>query len=214
MPFQAVVFDLDGTLLDTIEDLSDSMNAVLSQMGFPARTIAEYKLFVGDGIEKLVLRSLPEGQDSFLKEALSLMYYEYSRRWSIKTKLYNGIPELLAEISRKGLKKAVLSNKPDEFTQEAIKRFFPEFHFDFVLGEKKGNAKKPDPAGAIEISKNLGIPAAEFVYLGDTAVDMLTAASAGMFPVGALWGFRSAEELLKGGAKRLVEKPMDLLELL
>ncbi len=216
MKFKAIIFDLDGTLLDTIDDLADSMNAVLKASGYPTHETAAYKYFVGDGMWNLVKRALPESvrDDSHIETYLAETKAEYAKRWNAKTKPYDGIPELLTALEEKNIKMTILSNKADEFTQLIIKKLFPGWKFEAVLGEKPNIPRKPDAAGALEISKQLGIPPEEFLYLGDTNVDMKTAAAAGMYAVGALWGFRKADELAEGGARVLIPKPGALLDLL
>ena len=217
MKYKAVLFDLDGTLLDTLDDLGDSMNAVLAARGYPTHPIASFTSFVGDGVENLVRRSLPvtEGRnDAIVSELVPLMRGEYSRRWAAKTRPYDGIPELLDGMVSRGLRLAVLSNKPHPATVEVVGHFFARWVFSATLGARPGVPIKPDAGAALEVSRLLGIPPAEFVYLGDTNTDMQTASAAGMFAVGVLWGFRSAEELQSSGAQAIVEHPRDVLSLL
>jgi phosphoglycolate phosphatase len=216
MSYRAVLFDLDGTLLDTIEDLANSMNSVLAGLGFPIHDVEAYKRFVGDGMEVLVHRALPEGcrDQETLAKSVGAMREEYGRRWAERTRPYDGIPELLDALMARGIRMAVLSNKPDDFTKMTISKMLSRWEFELVLGVRPGGAKKPDPQGALEIAEQLGIPPREFLYLGDTNTDMRTAVAAGMYPVGALWGFRTAEELSGSGARLLIERPMDLLGLL
>jgi phosphoglycolate phosphatase len=217
MKFEAVIFDADGTLLDTLEDLADSMNGVLRAFGYPEHPIAEYRYFVGDGMENLVRRTLP-GKDRLDPAAVSrcfeLMREKYASNWNRKTRPYSGVPELLDGLSRLGVRMSVLSNKPHDFTVSVIETMLAKWKFDVVLGERPGVPRKPDPAGAVEIADRLGIDPARFLYLGDTATDMLTANAAGMFGVGALWGFRTAEELLSAGAWALIAAPAELLNFL
>lgn len=214
--YKAVLFDLDGTLLDTIDDLTDSINASLASLGFVGHGVEDYKIFVGDGVENLAARALPENnRDSKTVQSLvAAIRKEYSRRWSAKTKPYTGVIEMLDVLTKNGLKLAVLSNKPDDFSKLMIKHYFPTTNFAAVSGHLQGGRKKPDPSGAIEISQSLKIQPAEFIFLGDTNTDMRTAVAAGMFPVGALWGFRSADELKRSGAKVLIDSPMQLPDLL
>lgn len=216
MKFKAVIFDLDGTLLDTIDDLADSMNAVLAESGYPVHDTGAYKYFVGDGMRKLTERCLPEGRrsESEIDDHLARMRREYELRWDNKTRPYRGIPELLDRLTEKGVRMAVLSNKADEFAGRVVKKLLPDWDFEAVVGEKPSSPKKPDPAGAIAIAELLGTPCGEFLYLGDTDVDMKTAVSAGMYAVGALWGFRKADELVAGGARVLIPEPLALLDLL
>lgn len=213
MKFKAVLFDLDGTLLDTIDDLADSMNSVLERRGFPKHGVEKYKYFVGDGMDVLVRRALPLSctDESVIAGCVSAMKEEYSLRWADKTKPYDGIPELLDALSASGVKLSVLSNKPHEPTGIVISRMLGKWKFEIVAGVRDGVPKKPDPAAAISVAESLGIACDEFLYLGDTHTDMKTAVAAGMFPVGALWGFRTAEELIEAGARILVRHPADLI---
>lgn len=217
MKFKAAIFDLDGTLLDTIEDLTDSINAALARMGYPGHSIEECKLLVGDGLESFVERALPDEErnnPAANARLRDLLRQEYTRRGATKTLPYDGIPELLDELVRRGISLAVLSNKPHESTQIMIRVFLSRWTFRAVVGARDGIARKPDPGSALEIARLLETAPEEIIYLGDSDTDMLTAKAAGMFAVGALWGFRSAEELKANGARVLVEKPTDLLALL
>ncbi len=209
-----VLFDLDGTLLDTIEDLADSMNAALHELGFPGHSVTECKTLVGEGIEHFARCALPAAEaenDGTVARTISLMRSEYRGRWSRKTRPYDGIPALLDELAARGLKLAVLSNKADDFTRMMVARFFPRTEFAAVVGAQAGRARKPDPSSALDVAAVLGLPPAEIIFLGDTKTDMETAAGAGMVPVGALWGFRSAGELLASGARYLISRPAELL---
>jgi phosphoglycolate phosphatase len=216
MTYKAVLFDLDGTLLDTLQDIADATNVVLVQFGFPIYDLQTYRYFVGEGMAALAFKALPElyRDPDTLKQLLSGITNEYKERWAIHTKPYPGIPELLDALVTNRIKMAVLSNKPHEFTVLQVEKLLPNWNFDEVIGECETIPRKPDPTGALKISKKLLISPAEFIYLGDTDIDMKTATSAGMYPVGALWGFRTANELLAGGAKVLIQRPRDLLEML
>ncbi|MHC4475521.1 MAG: HAD family hydrolase [Planctomycetota bacterium] len=214
--FQAIIFDLDGTLLDTLTDIANSVNTVLAELGCPTHSVDAYRYFVGDGTHMLVQRVLPKDRrdTTDLNEFLQAVTDQYSKRWAETTKPYPGIPELLSALERRGLPKAILSNKPHDLTQMIVDKLLCDWSFSPVRGRVSSIPRKPDPAGALQIAKELGIPPQRFLYLGDTNTDMQTANAAGMFPVGALWGFRTADELLQNGAKTLVENPADLLPLL
>jgi len=214
--YAGIIFDLDGTLLDTLEDLADSMNEVLAGLGYPVYAAEAYKFFVGEGVEVMVRRALPENRRTpeIIDQCLKKMREVYGRLWRIKTRPYAGIPELLDVLTDRRLKKAILSNKVDDFTQIMVADLLAPWRFDRILGARPAHPKKPDPAGALEIARGLQLSPSQFLYLGDTAIDMKTAAAAGMFPIGALWGFRPAEELESGGARRLIEHPLDLLSIL
>ena len=177
LKYPGIIFDLDGTLLDTIEDLADSMNQVLTDLGFPTHTLGAYKTFVGEGVEALIRRALPEDQlrPELLDQCLGAFREEYSRRWENKTRPYAGIPELLDHLTDLGLKMAILSNKLDHFTRIMVARLLPRWRFDPVFGARPAVPKKPDPAGALEIAEALHLAPDHFIYLGDTGIDMKTA---------------------------------------
>ena len=216
MPYQAVIFDLDGTLLDTLEDIGDAANRVLSARGFPVHPIDAYRFFVGNGVAVLITRALPEDQRDAetVRSCLEAYRADYGRHWNVKTRLYDGVSAMLDALTTRDLKLAILSNKPHEFSQECVREFLSTWSFDVVFGQRDGVPLKPDPTGALAIAHTLGIPSAAFLYLGDTAVDIKTAIAAGMTPVGVLWGFRSMEELRESGATILIEQPLEILGLL
>ncbi len=213
MRFQAVIFDLDGTLLNTLAEIADSMNAVLVRNGFPAHETGAYRYLTGDGVRALAERSLPESarDEAMIAACIEELRKEYADRWGKKTRPYPGIPELLSALARRGVRLNILSNKLDEFTKRAAEDFLSEVGFDFVIGAKPDLPSKPDPSGALLIAGRLEIHPARFLYLGDSGVDMMTAVGAGMFPVGALWGFRDEKELRENGAKATICSPAELL---
>ncbi len=214
--FKAVIFDLDGTLLDTLTDLAESMNNVLVRNGLPVHLIESYKYMIGDGVENLVKRALPVTMraDMTVKRFMDEYRDEYDKNWKANTRPYDGVIELIEALLSLGLRLNVLSNKPHDSTIMCVREFLPYERFDIVLGHRPGENPKPDPHGAIEISEKLGISPDEFLYIGDTGIDMKTAVAAGMYPIGVLWGFRTKEELIDNGAKMVLEKPLDLLEFL
>jgi len=216
MTYRAVLFDLDGTLLDTLEDLADAMNAVLTAEGLPTHPTDAYRHFVGDGIVNLVRRALPADRrdETTLERLVAADREEYARRWDRKTRPYEGVPRLLDGLTGRGLGLAILSNKPDDSTRLCVEKLLPGWSFDAVQGVAEGVPLKPDPAGALGIARRLGVAPGSFLYVGDTATDMRTAVGAGMFPVGALWGFRDADELTAAGAQSLLVHPAELLDLL
>lgn len=216
MRYDAVLFDLDGTLLDTIEDLVDSMNHALALQGFPPRTVAEGKRFVGDGVEAFARRSLPQDHpdDATLARCITDMRADYVRRWAVKTRPYDGIPELLDALVARSVRLAVLSNKPDEFTKLMVAKFLDRWAFEIVRGALPDVPRKPDPAGAFGIAEEMSLPPQRFLYVGDTNTDMQTAVDAGMYAVGVLWGFRDAAELNDNGARVLVGHPREITDLL
>jgi len=214
--WKGILFDLDGTLLDTLGDLSDAMNHVLEGMGFPLHSKDAYRYFVGNGALMLVKRALPENRrdDDLVRSCLNAFLREYGENWMVETRPYKGVAVMLDALTKRGLRMAILSNKRDEITKKSVRELLSKWTFDAVVGQQEGIPVKPDPTAALEIAERLHIEPAEFVYLGDSAVDMETALAAGMFPVGALWGFRSEGELVSGGARVLIREPTELIEVL
>jgi len=213
--FQAILFDLDGTLLDTLTDIANAANAGLKLLDFPTHPIESYRRFVGDGAGCLARRVLPEDHqdDETVERCRVAIADEYAKCWADKTKPYPGVPELLAELQARGVPMAVLSNKPHDATRTVVEGYFPDCHFQVVRGALPSVPVKPNPAGAIQIAEELDILPGRFVYLGDTDTDMRTAVAAGMFPAGALWGFRTAGELSANGAKTLLKTPQEVVNL-
>ena len=216
MKYKAVIFDLDGTLLDTLQDLADSVNEALSHLGFPTHGVEAYKNFIGEGRDVLAFRVLPDHHrdNATITQLVELISEEYSNRWADNTVLYNGVPDLLDELTIRDVGIAVLSNKPHNFTEIIVSKMLSQWYFAAVVGTSPSVIKKPDPAAALHIAQQLGIHPTEFLYLGDSGVDMKAAVGADMYPVGALWGFRSAEELLSNGAKALITYPGELISFL
>ena len=210
---RAVLFDLDGTLTTTLEDIADAMNRSLRLHGLPEWPLDAYRYLVGDGAKKLAERAVRDRQELALsvQQEYQAYYQEHTR---VKTQPYDGVPEMLRALQDKGLKLAVFSNKPDADTKNVVAHFFPDIPWAAVRGQIEGIPVKPDPTGALAVAEALQIPPAEFLYLGDTATDMHCAVNAGMLPIGALWGFRTAEELQSSGARQLVQHPMDVLSCL
>lgn len=213
---RGVVFDLDGTLLDTLEDIADAANAALAERGHPAHPVDAYRYFVGDGAPTLIHRILPESSRTPEEEAYLLARYKqiYGDGWNRKTVPYPGITDMLRALAARGLTLAVLSNKPQDATTACVEGFLVGCDFVIVQGQTDIFPKKPDPAGANAIARQCGIGPAEWLYVGDTATDMQTAVRAGMVPVGALWGFRTADELTAHGARRLIAHPSELVSIL
>jgi len=212
--FDAVLFDMDGTILDTLADIGESMNRVLIAHGFSPHSLEAYRYFVGEGSAVLVEKALPEAvrKPDIIRKCLRAYQEDYGCHWRVHTRLYPGIAELLDALVRKNIRMAILSNKFHEFTRQCSEHFFGRWPFDPVLGIREGIPRKPDPTAALEVAAYLGLSPSRILYVGDTAVDMQTAVSAGMFPVGVLWGFRTREELLENGARFLAEHPIQILE--
>ncbi|MBP1747999.1 MAG: family hydrolase [Deltaproteobacteria bacterium] len=216
MRYNGVIFDLDGTLVNSLEDIADSMNAVLKTYGFPTHAVDEYKSFVGRGMTHLVISSLPEDARDEARIALcrDAMLAEYGVNYLNKTRPYDGIIDLVTELSRMNIERAVFSNKVDHLTKKIVAELFPDCHFAIILGSGPELPEKPDPKGVLAISSRVKIAPENLIYVGDSDVDMQTARNAGMSPAGALWGFRTKEELISNGAEYLLHHPMDLLPIL
>lgn len=214
MLYRAVIFDLDGTLLDTLEDLADATNHALDSLGFPTHDPDLYKNFLGCGITALVCRALPENHrdETTIQICIDRVRQEYHEHWAEKTHPFEGIPELLDRLQDMKLILNILTNKPDNFTRMTVERFLFKWRFANVLGIKPGLNRKPDPQGALQIIKECGLAPEDFLYLGDSDTDMLTARDAGIIPIGALWGYRTREELIEAGAESVIEKPAELLQ--
>jgi len=215
MQYKAVIFDLDGTLVNSLDDLADSVNLMLEGYGFPTHAVEKYRYFVGNGSKKLMERTLPAtkaADAAFVEEALAKYKAIYQERLLEKTRPYKGVRELLSALKSRGIPLAVCTNKHNDAALTIVKILFAPDTFAKVLGDRAGFPKKPDPATPLEIAAHLGVKPEEVAYLGDTSVDMETAVRAGFLPVGVLWGFRSAQELVESGAKVLLKEPLELLE--
>jgi len=213
----AVIFDLDGTLADTIGDLATAVNAVLAAHNFPLHPFSAYKTMVGNGFSSLLKRALPGGaaeDDRFFDTLLIEASSTYARELLNTTKPYPGIAELLSALQERSVLCAVLSNKPDKMTRHMVSSLFPEVSFLAVMGDKVSRPKKPDPSSALAIAALAGIPPSRFAFVGDSGVDMETGKAGGMLPLGASWGYRSIAELGDHGAAGILEKPSDLLNYL
>lgn len=228
MKLEAIIFDLDGTLLDTLEDLADSCNGALNEAGLPSLPLEEYKMHIGSGARNLVSASFVRARTissdaPFDEEDLDEAYIDrllqsyrqiYARSWSLKTTEYAGVSEMLTKLREYGLKLAVLSNKPDDFTRLMVDHYFPSGTFDMVYGLSDEWPAKPEPDLALHICRQLNSETAKTALIGDSGSDMETALNAGMHPLGVLWGFRDAEELKLAGAEGLFSETSELVEFL
>ncbi len=211
MKFEAVLFDLDGTLTDTLEDLKNSVNYALLKFGFPERSTEEIRSFVGNGVKRLVFRSVPEGTDENLAlQCLEAFKLHYKNNSLVETKPYNGVIDLLKELKNNGVKTAVITNKMDSAAQDVVRFFFGGL-VDFALGQLDGIAQKPEPDGIYIALEKLGVSKEKAVYIGDSEVDCLTAVNAGMPCIGVSWGFRSPDVLKANGADYIVNNPREIL---
>ncbi|NLM15847.1 MAG: HAD family hydrolase [Clostridiaceae bacterium] len=222
MPIKTVIFDLDGTLLDTLADLADAVNQALIAESLQPLPTSDYRLLLGSGARHLVAQAAaksaakqPEQISAAQTDRLLAVFNTvYAENWSCQTEPYAGIDTVLPHLRDAGLQLAVLSNKSDVFTKQIIGHFFPDIAFRAVVGKRDGWPLKPDPATTFEILNLLDTEPVQAALVGDSGSDMETAVRAGMLPVGAGWGFRSAEELIAGGARKLAAQPIDLISIL
>lgn len=212
---KAFIFDLDGTLIDSLADIAESINRMLDGRGYPRCEANDFKQMVGDGMEKLVERALPEAVRS--EELIRVCVEEYRARydtlWDSQTRPYAGIVEMLAELKGRGVRLGVISNKAHRFTVPMTEHFFGTTVFDHILGQRTEVPRKPAPDGAHEMAAFLGLQTNEMAYVGDSGIDMAFAKSSGMRAVGVRWGFRSEAELLEHGAEVLISQPAELFDL-
>lgn len=209
---KAVIFDLDGTLLNTLDDLADSTNYALSKFGYPTRTIDEVRQFVGNGVAKLIERAIPEGKNNpNFEKCLAIFKENYAQNMYNKTAPYNGIIEMLSNLKSKGIKIAVVSNKFDLAVKELCKKYFEEF-IDFAAGENEaqGIRKKPAPDTVISVLNKFNFASEDAVYVGDSDVDIMTAKNSKMPCISVTWGFRDEKFLLENGATILINAPSEI----
>jgi len=213
--YKGIVFDLDGTLLNTIEDLGSSMNEVLRHYGFPEHSIDAYRLMVGNGMMNLLKTSIPpeERKRIDMERAFRMFRQIYAERYMDKTVPYEGIRELVTWLAARGIKLAVNSNKRDDYTKGLMKKFFVSIPFVRIYGEQTKFPRKPDPAAALEIASAMEEAPEEILYIGDSEVDMETGRNAGMDTVGVLWGFRSRSELEANNAVYIASEPKNIRSL-
>lgn len=214
MKFKGIIFDLDGTLVNSLEDISDAMNTVLTNLNYPTHTYDTYQYFIGSGLRNLVSKALPASNNSEdqIETCFDCMITEYREICTLKTKPYEGIIELLDTLASKNIKLAVFSNKADELTKKIAAEIFPDY-FDAAVGLSTEELKKPNPFEAIAISKNWNLKTEEILFVGDSDIDMQTANNANMFAVGVSWGYRTEKELKNSGAKLVINNPTELIEI-
>jgi phosphoglycolate phosphatase len=212
--YKLLIFDMDGTILNTLEDLADATNYALSENGLPTRSIEEIRFFVGNGIGKLIERAVPEGTDTELKDKVfsTFMPY-YSEHCADKTRAYDGICEAISELRKRGYLTAVVSNKADSAVQILCKDYFPDM-FDYAVGEKEGARRKPYPDSVYDVLEKLDIKKEAAVYIGDSDVDVSTARNSGLKVIGVSWGFRGRELLESYGADWIIDRPEELFEII
>lgn len=214
MSYKLVIFDLDGTILDTLEDLKESTNSALKANGYPVRSLDEVRSFVGNGIGKLIERAVPnKTSQEDAKKTLEDFKVHYAKHCADNTKPYKGIPELLMRLKRSGVKIAVVSNKADFAVVQLCKQYFPDM-FDVAVGERENIRRKPCPDSVFEVQRLLNVDADESVYIGDSDVDIETAQRAKMDGIFVSWGFRGREFLIEHGARRIVNDVGELEKML
>lgn len=210
---KAFLFDLDGTLIDSLADLASAVNRMLVEHGYPERELAVFPQYIGEGVRQLVWRALPEQArtDEIIDTCLRDYQKHYADGWHDQTVVYEGMMETLTALKARGFKIGCISNKPHRFTTLCCDHFFPAGTFEVVFGQRDEVPRKPDPAAALEAAGILGLPVAECAYVGDSGIDMKFAQNAGMFGIGVSWGFRSVQELRENGAQAIVDHPRELL---
>ncbi|MBP3390839.1 MAG: HAD family hydrolase [Clostridia bacterium] len=215
MPIKLAIFDLDGTLCDTIEDLANAVNISLSTLGYPTHTVQAYKYMVGSGIPNLIYRALPEDKksDAEVEKAKAIMLDYYKDHFADKTYAYSGIPELLQKLKNNGIHIAVCTNKAHDMAVKVIEKIFGST-FSLVIGKSDGRPLKPDPFSVNEIMQHFGVSNTETVFIGDSGVDIKTALNSQTTPIGVLWGFREKQELKENGAEHFAAAPNDIFAII
>lgn len=217
MQIKAAIFDLDGTLADTIEAIRDAINLTMKEYGYPAHTYAEIREYIGNGAKNLVLRSMPAeaAADAEQHTRVFLTYQDnYDRGHLATDRCYDGMPELISALHAAGVRLAVLSNKQDRHVQGLIAQLFPNGEFSVVMGQMDHLPKKPDPTVPLMIAEQLGILPSECAFIGDSEVDIRTAKNAGMPAIGVSWGYRDRDLLLAENPDALADSPKQLTEIL
>ena len=209
-----IIFDLDGTLADTMDDLKTAVNATLTKLGYETRAKFELLNFINNGSRELIRRSLPtavQSENFIIDSAHSLFFEEYEKCFCEKTRAYTGINEALLTLKQNKFKLGVLSNKPDKFVRVIVSTLFGENTFDFVMG-KSDFPHKPDPSSALYVAKELGVKPHKCIFVGDSDIDMFTAENADMRSIGVEWGYRSTDLLLSAGANYIAKNPAEMIE--
>ncbi|MBR4911148.1 MAG: HAD-IA family hydrolase [Clostridia bacterium] len=212
---KAVLFDLDGTLADSLLDLAKSTNYAIGKFGYPARETERYKYYAGDGMPKMIERALPEDgkNPENVAKILPVFLEYYGKHYCDNTKAYPGMVELIDSLKDRGITVAVVTNKAQEMAEKVVGKLYGG-RFDLILGKCEGIPPKPDPTAALIAMKKLGVTPEDCVFVGDSEMDVKTGVNSGAYPVGVLWGFREKEELLGGGAKKIIERPQELLAII
>ncbi len=208
--FKLAIFDLDGTLLNSLEDIADASNYALEKMNFPKHELEKFNHFVGDGVMELCERILPDGQKHRKEEACKYFAEYYKEHSNDKTVVYNGIKEVLSELKEKGIKLAVASNKVHEFSVSMVKSYFGDV-FDVILGNCAERPKKPEPVIIYNIMDIIGVSAEDTVMIGDSDVDIITSKNAEVKSIGCVWGYRGRKELEESGADFIADTPEEII---
>jgi len=208
-----VIFDLDGTLIDSLADIADATNNTLATFGMPGHPVDAYRHLVGSGAQILLERAIPTNYGGPPPDRMIDTFKQlYRRHLNVKTRPYAGIDDVLRRLASHGIKLAILSNKPDEFVTICAVRFFPDIAFSAIYGLRDGGARKPDPRSALEIAALVGESPEQCAFVGDSSVDMATGRAAGMRCIGVSWGFREPAELVAAGADLVIDHPHELLD--
>lgn len=212
---KAVLFDLDGTLANSLSDLAASTNYAIGKFGFPPRDEESFKYFAGDGMPKMIERALPEGKNGTetVSKIMPVFLEYYDKHFCDNTKPYPGMTELVDTLISRGISVAVVTNKEQKMAEKVVKKLYGD-RFSLIIGKRPDIPAKPDPAAALIAMAELSVKPIECVFVGDSKMDVQTGVNSGAFPVGVLWGFRKAVELIAGGAKRIIESPKELLEII
>lgn len=212
---KAALFDLDGTLVDTLEDLANSCNLALTKYGFPTHDLEAYKIFIGNGMKDLIDKILPEDSrdEETHRKVFEAFFEHYSKHFADKSRAYDGLYEVVCDLKNKGYKVAVVSNKIQVMTDEVVKKCYGDL-FDIVCGNREGYPPKPDPTLTLKIIAELGVKPEECVFIGDSGNDAKTAVNVGCIGIGVLWGFRGRDELSEGGDKYFAETPRELFSII
>ena len=213
MSFSLAIFDLDGTLLDTVGDIGNAANRVLIEAGHSPHPLSAYRRFVGSGVAVLFERALPKESvtPNVIDHCISNFEREYEACWNRETVPYDGMGDLLDRFSSLGLRLSVLSNKPDSFAKKCVREYFSDYRFEPTLGQRPDVPRKPDPAAVREIMEYHQVVAEQVFFVGDSEIDIQTAQNAGVFSIGVSWGYRPASALVDQGVDLLAEEPGDLL---
>lgn len=215
MKYKGIIFDLDGTLVNSVGDIANAMNSVLKSLNFPTHSYEDYQYFVGSGLRNLVSKALPSSHndETQIDHCFQLMIEVYRENCTLQTKYYEGIIELLDYLKARNIKLSVFSNKADELTKKIVAVLFPNYFIE-VVGLSIESLKKPNPFEALEICKKLELKPEEMIFVGDSGIDMQTATNANILAIGVLWGYRPESELFSTGAKYILNHPLDLIQIL